>query len=84
MHRQPVSSNDKQGEQNQDQSGTDKAQFLADNGKNEVVVLLRQIKVFLSALTETKTEQSSASDSIERLDYLVASIARIGKWVPPC
>lgn len=53
--------------QNDNQQRTDKAEFLTDNGKDEVILWLRQIQIFLPALAQTQPKQPPGTDRIQGL-----------------
>ena len=79
----PIAAADEQREQDQNRDRADIAELLADDGKDVVVVLLRQVEIFLPALSETEPEKAARTDGIQRLHDLIAGRARIGKRVAP-
>ena len=83
VHCDPIAAHDQQHEQQNHHHRADKAQLLAEDGENVVVVLLRQIQIFLPALAEAETHQAAGADGVERLQDLIAVIRRVGGRVAP-
>ena len=48
----------------QDADGSYKAQFLARNGEDIVVMLLRQVEILLAAAAEAEAQQAAGADGI--------------------
>ena len=59
------------------------AQFLADDGEDEVVLRLGDEKMLLAAFPQTEAGGPAGADGIEALDGLVAVAQRVGKGVEP-
>ena len=59
MQGDPVAADDEQREHDHDDRRADKAELLADDGKDEVVVLFGQEQKLLPALTKAKAEQTA-------------------------
>ncbi len=70
-------------EQRNDDHRADKAKLLAGNGENIVVMLLRQIQIFLAALAEAQARQAAGADGIAGLNDLVALIRGVLLRVEP-
>ena len=70
----PVASKDQRREQQHDDPGSHQTQFLAGDGENEIVVLLRQKQEFLPALTEAQSPQPAGANGNEALGKLIALI----------
>ena len=64
-------------------AGPHEAQFLADNGENEVVLRLGDEKMLLAAFPQTEAGGPAGADGIEALDGLVAVAQRVGEGVEP-
>ena len=84
MHGNPVAPDNQKRKQNEDRQRTDKAEFFTYNRKNVVVMLLRQIQVLLSALSEAQAEQTAGADCIFRLENLKTVVQRIRLRITPC
>lgn len=50
--------------QDEDADGSYKAQFLARNGEDIVVMLLRQVEILLAAAAEAEAQQAAGADGI--------------------
>ena len=59
MHGNPVAADDEQSEQDEDADGSYKAQLLARNGEDIVVMLLRQKHELLAALSQAHPQKAS-------------------------
>ena len=57
---------------------------ITDDGKDVVVVFLRQVQIFLAALTKAKPQKSARTDGVLRLQRLIALVRRVGLRVDPC
>ena len=68
---------DKKSEQRHHANGTDKAQFLTNNGKNKVVLRLGNVAVFLLAVAESLAEKPTRANGIEPLQSLPCRAQRI-------
>ena len=83
MRSNPVAAADEQRKQDQDRDGADIAKLFTDDGKDVVIVLLRQVEVFLPALAKAEAEKAARADGIQRLHDLIPGSARIGERVAP-
>ena len=83
MQRQVKAARDEQRKEDQDQRRADKAQLLAHDGEDKVVVFLRQVEILLPPVSETEAAHSPAADGVERLDDLIACVRGIRKGVQP-
>ena len=61
-----------------------KAQLLARNGEDIVVVLLRQVEILLAAAAEAEAQKAAGADGILRLQHLQARVERVVLRVQPC
>ena len=59
MQGDPVAADDEQREHDHDDRRADKAELLADDGKDEVVVLFGQEQKLLPALAKAQSEQTA-------------------------
>ena len=75
MQGDPVAADDEQREHDHDDRRADKAELLADDGENEIVVLFGQEQELLPALAESQAEQSARTDGEQALPDLIALIA---------
>ena len=64
-------------------AGPHKAQFLADDGKDKVVLRLRHEQMLLAAIAQPQPSSPAGADGIQALDGLVAVPQRVGKGVLP-
>ena len=71
-----------QDKQKNDTDGTEKAEFLTDNGKNHIILCLRHIAQLLQALSESFSKQLAGSDCIECLHGLISLISRCLRMFP--
>ena len=72
MQGDPVAADDEQREHDHDDRRADQAELLADDGENEVVVLLGQEQELLPALAEPHAEESARADGEQALSDLIA------------
>ena len=79
----PEAPQDQQCKKHHNANRTHEAQFLAGNGKDIVVILKRQIEVFLSAFAKPKAKQASGANGIERLQNLIPRVSGVQLRVPP-
>lgn len=70
-------------EQQHDNGGANQAQLLADDGEDEIVVLLRQIEKLLAALPQAHAPQPAGADGDEALAQLVTGSLGIQPGVVP-
>lgn len=70
--------------QDEDADGSYKAQLLARNGEDIVVMLLRQVEILLAAAAEAEAQQAAGADGILRLQHLQALVERVVLRVQPC
>lgn len=83
VHGDPIPAEHQKDEQRNDDHRADKAQLLAGDGENIVVMLLRQIQIFLAALAEAQARQAAGADGIAGLNDLVALIRGVPFRVEP-
>ena len=83
MEGDPVAPEDQRREQQHDDPGSYQTQFLAGDGENEIVVLLRQKQELLPALAKTQSPQPAGANGNETLGKLIALIRGICPRVQP-
>ena len=83
MQGDPKAPQDQQRKEHQDQRRADKAKFLANYGKNKVVVLLGQIQKLLPAPAKPQAAEAAGADGIQGLDDLIPLIRGAGKGIAP-
>ena len=72
-----------QGKQQDHRTGPDEAQFLAQNGKDEVVLRLGHEQVLLAAVAKAQPCRAAAANGVQALNGLVTVAQRVGEWVQP-
>ena len=77
VHGDIIAAHDQQNKQQNHDDGSDKTEFLTENGENIVVMFLGQIQVLLSAFAEAEAHQAAGADGIERLQNLIAVVRRV-------
>ena len=72
VERDPEAPEDQHGEDQHDNACADQSQLLADHGKDEVVVLLRQVQELLPSPAQSHAQQAAGADGDQALRQLVA------------
>ena len=60
----PVAPKNRQGKKGYDPQGTNQPQFFTADGKNIVIILKRQIQIFLPGFSEAQSEYASGPDGV--------------------
>ena len=79
-HHKPIDHKEKQ---HDNRHCPKKPQFLADNGKDHIVLRLRKKSQFLDALSQSLAHKSAGADGVESLKNLEALSLRIQLRVQP-
>ena len=87
MDRQPVAPDDQQRKEDHDQRPPHQSQLFQDDGKDVVVLGLRQVAELLAALAQPHTQQTAGADGVQALDGLPRVVPTEGQvpaeGVPP-
>ena len=83
VHGDIIAAHDEKNKEQDHDDRADKAQLLAEDGENVVVVLLGQVQIFLAALAEAEAHEAAGADGVERLEDLVAVVRWVGGRVTP-
>ena len=83
MGRQRDSPPEQQHEQPHHSAGPHKAQLLANDGKNKIVLGLWHEQMLLAAVAQAQPGSPAGADGIQALDGLVAVAQRVSKRVQP-
>ena len=83
MEGDPEAPEDQHGEDQHDNARADQPQLLAHHGKNEVVVLLRQVQELLPSPAQSHAQQAAGADGDQALGQLVAVAVIVLPWVVP-
>ncbi len=83
MESQPVAPDDQQRKDGQDDGRAHQAQFLADHGKDKVVLRFRQVEEFLAAVAQAHAEEAAGADGQHGLDGLHSLAQGIVPGVAP-
>ena len=83
MRRQRDTPPQQRAEQQNDRTRAQKAQLLAEDGKDEVVLGLRHEQMLLAAVAQPQPRRPAGADGIQALDGLMSVPQRVGKGVEP-
>ena len=72
-----VATADHAGKQRYDQQCARKTQLFTDHSENIVIILKRQIQIFLPGFAKTQSEQATGANGVQRLQDLIAGITGI-------
>ena len=83
MQGNPIAPQNQRRKQHNNCCRAEKAQLLADNREDIVVILKGQIEIFLPAFSKSKAKKPAGTDGIETLQDLVSRISGVTFRVKP-